>query len=325
MSVLEQIKKYTTVVADTADFDLIAKYTPQDATTNPSLLLQAAEMSKYSKLVEESLKYGVAQSDDINTQIEETILKLGVLFGCEILKAVPGRVSTEVDAKYSFDTNKSVETARKIIALYKEQGISSDRILIKMASTWEGIRAGEILEAEGIHCNMTLLFSFAQAVACAEAGVTLISPFVGRILDWYNKFEPVDGGYSGLSDPGVVSVSRIYRYYKKYGYNTIVMGASFRNIGEIESLAGCDYLTIAPKLLEEMSTTVKAVPQVLSKDKATDECKDEKLNMTEELFRWMHNEDAMATEKLSEGIRNFYKDTLKLEASIKAKIMAMKK
>mmetsp|Transcript_96280 Transcript_96280/g.165994 ORF Transcript_96280/g.165994 Transcript_96280/m.165994 type:complete len:239 (-) Transcript_96280:957-1673(-) len=238
MSVLEQIKKYTTVITDMADFYLIAKSTPADATTNPSLCSQAADMPKYSKMVEESLKYGVAQSDDINTQIEETILKLGVLFGCEILKAVPGRVSTEVDAKYSFDTKKSVETTRRIIALYKEQGISSDRILIKMANIWEGIRANEILEAQGIHCNMTLLFSFAQAVACAEAGVTLISPFVGRILDWYNKFQLVDGGYSGLSDPVVVSISRIYRYRKKYGYKTIVIGASFWNIGEIKSLAG---------------------------------------------------------------------------------------
>lgn len=321
MSVLDQLKKYTTVVADTGNFELIEKYKPQDATTNPSLVLQAASMPQYSHLVDEAVAYGKAAKGDIDTQVDETVLKLSVLFGREILKAVPGRVSTEVDAKYSFDTKKSLETARKIIAMYKEYGISSDRILVKMASTWEGIRAGEILESEGIHCNMTLLFSFAQAVACAEAGVTLISPFVGRIMDWYKKAEGKDFT-DPTTDPGVISVSRIYRYYKKYGYNTIVMGASFRNMGEIEQLAGCDYLTISPGLLEDMSKAKKDVPQVLDPKSSAAECKDEKLDMTEELFRWMHNEDAMATEKLSEGIRNFNKDTEKLNAMIKAKLLA---
>lgn len=322
-SVLEQLKKYTTVVADTANFALIEKYSPQDATTNPSLLFQAMEMPKYSSLVDEALAYGAAGATELDEQVELSILKLGVLFGRDILKCVPGRVSTEVDPKYSYDMEKSLSTARKIIAMYKEMGISSDRILIKMASTWEGIRAGEVLESEGIHCNMTLLFSFAQAVACAEAGVTLISPFVGRILDWYKKNEPKE--YVKETDPGVISVSRIYRYYKKYGYNTIVMGASFRNTGEVTQLAGVDYLTISPNLLEELANDKSELVQQLSVEEAQKTCTDEKVNMTEKLFRWEHSEDAMANEKLSEGIRNFNKDTRKLEVLVKARLEALKK
>jgi transaldolase len=321
---LDQLKKYTTVVADTANFQLIEKYAPQDATTNPSLLFQAMEMPKYADLVEEALAYGQKAGKDIDTQVEEAILKLSVLFGREILKLVPGRVSTEVDARLSYDTAKSVATAKKLISMYKEMGIPSDRILIKLASTWEGIRAGEQLESEGIHCNMTLLFSFAQAVACAEAGVTLISPFVGRILDWYKKNEPKDD-YSGAADPGVISVTRIYNYYKKYGYKTIVMGASFRNTGEITELAGVDYLTISPGLLQELSDAKTELPRKLSEEGGAAACSDPKLDMVETLFRWMHNEDAMANEKLAEGIRNFAKDTRKLEAIIKSKLEARQK
>eukprot|EP00667_Euglena_gracilis_P012702 EG_transcript_13075 len=318
MSALEQLKQFTTVVADTANFSLIEKYSPQDTTTNPSLLYAVVQMAEYASLVDEALDYGLKASSDPETQLSEAILKLCVLFGREILKKVPGRVSTEVDARLSFDTEKSIETAKKIIAMYKELGIPSDRILIKLASTWEGIRAGEQLEAEGIHCNMTLLFSFAQAVACAEAGVTLISPFVGRILDWYKKNDPKD--YTAETDPGVVSVTRIYNYYKKYGYKTIVMGASFRNSGEIKALAGCDYLTISPALLEELSKdTAKLEPKLTVASGALN-CKESKLTMTEPLFRWMHNEDPMATEKLAEGIRNFASDTRKLEAIVSAKL-----
>eukprot|EP00669_Euglena_mutabilis_P008435 TRINITY_DN3491_c0_g1_i1.p1 TRINITY_DN3491_c0_g1~~TRINITY_DN3491_c0_g1_i1.p1 ORF type:complete len:344 (-),score=163.57 TRINITY_DN3491_c0_g1_i1:213-1199(-) len=322
-SVLEQLKQYTTVVADTANFALIEKYSPQDTTTNPSLLFSVVGVPEYAALVDEALDYGASVANEIDGQVEEAILKLGVLFGREILKVVPGRVSTEVDARLSFDTEKSVATARKIIAMYKELGIPSDRILIKLASTWEGIRAGEILESEGIHCNLTLLFSFAQAVACAEAGVTLISPFVGRILDWHKKHEPKE--YTAETDPGVLSVTRIYNYYKKYGYNTIVMGASFRNVGEIKALAGCDFLTISPALLEELATDKSPLERKLTVEAGKANCTESKITMTQPLFRWMHNEDAMATDKLAEGIRNFAADTRKLEAVVRAKLEARKK
>eukprot|EP01004_Peranema_trichophorum_P005635 NODE_4486_length_1160_cov_65.735776_g3968_i0.p1 GENE.NODE_4486_length_1160_cov_65.735776_g3968_i0~~NODE_4486_length_1160_cov_65.735776_g3968_i0.p1 ORF type:complete len:343 (+),score=51.28 NODE_4486_length_1160_cov_65.735776_g3968_i0:61-1029(+) len=320
MSVLEQIKSVTTIVADTANFALLEEFKPQDATTNPSLMLSAITMEKYAPLVEEGLKYGEQIEGSIDEKVEGVLLKLGVLFGREILKIIPGRVSTEVDAKYSFDTEKTLEFAKKIIALYKEMGISSDRILIKIASTWEGIRAAEILESEGIHCNLTLLFSFAQAVACAEAGVTLISPFVGRILDWYKKNAAQD--YTSETDPGVVSVKRIFNYYKKYGYKTIVMGASFRNIGEIKELSGCDFLTISPNLLEEMQKDNSKLTPKLSVESAQKDCKDPQIHLDEKAFRWLLNEDAMATEKLSEGIRNFSKDSRKVEAILKEKLTA---
>eukprot|EP01001_Neometanema_parovale_P007252 NODE_3567_length_1198_cov_169.882791_g3387_i0.p1 GENE.NODE_3567_length_1198_cov_169.882791_g3387_i0~~NODE_3567_length_1198_cov_169.882791_g3387_i0.p1 ORF type:complete len:338 (+),score=102.47 NODE_3567_length_1198_cov_169.882791_g3387_i0:59-1015(+) len=318
MSALDQLKKHTTIVADTANFGLIEQFKPQDSTTNPSLLLQVITVEKYAHLVKEAVEYGKSHGKTHEEQVDETILKAGCLFGNELLKLIPGRVSTEVDAKYSFDTDKTVALANKIIGMYKDMGVSSDRILIKIASTWEGIRAAEILEKSGIHCNLTLLFGFAQAVACAEAGVTLISPFVGRILDWHKKNDPTWTPES--ADPGVVSVSRIYQYYKKYGYKTIVMGASFRNTGEIKSLCGCDYLTIGPSLLEELAKDTSEVPQLLSAEKATTDCKDEKISLDEKTFRWMMNEDQMATEKLSEGIRNFSKDTRKLEELVKAQL-----
>eukprot|EP00667_Euglena_gracilis_P008292 EG_transcript_8390 len=320
VSVLQQLKKYTIVVADTANFALIAKYSPQDATTNPSLLFSVVQIADYNHLVEEALNYGAGVAGDLEGQVEAAILKLGVLFGREILKHVPGRVSIEVDARYSFDTQKSVATARRVIQMFQTLDIPASRVLIKLASTWEGIQAGKILEAEGVHCNMTLLFSFAQAVACAEAGVTLISPFVGRILDWYKKEEPKD--YTAETDPGVLSVARIYNYYKKYGYKTIVMGASFRNTGEIKELAGCDYLTISPTLLEELSTDTAPLSCKLIPALAAAQCQDAKLEMTEKLFRAMHNDDAMATDKLAEGIRNFAADTRKLEAIVRERLQS---
>jgi transaldolase len=320
-SLLDQLKTYTTVVADTANFQLINEYKPTDATTNPSLLVAACSIDKYAPLVEEAIAYGKKTGKTVDEQVEFAMDKLSVNFGVEILKVVPGRVSTEVDAKYSFDKEGSLKKAREIIALYKEAGIDSQRILIKMASTWEGIQAAEILEKDNIHCNLTLLFGFCQAVACAEAKATLISPFVGRILDWYKNAEKKN--YTAEEDPGVLSVKRIYQYYKKYGYETIVMGASFRNIGEITELAGVDYLTIGPNLLEELKASHAELPQKLSKEKATEDCKDEQIHMDEKLFRWMLNEDQMATEKLSEGIRNFSKDSRKLEVTLRSKLQAL--
>ena len=302
MTLLESLKKYTTVVADTGDIEAIAKHRPQDATTNPSLLFHAAQMTEYRRLVEEAAEIALERGGRHEQVAAEFIDHLFVLFGREILKVVPGRVSTEVAASLSFDTEATVAKARKLISLYEEKGISRERILIKVASTWEGIRAAERLEKDGIHCNLTLLFSFAQAVACAEAGVTLISPFVGRIYDWYKK-EHGGAEIPPDQDPGVASVTRIYNYYKKYGYKTQVMGASFRNVNQIVRLAGCDLLTISPELLEQLEQKEGFLERKL--DLTAKASKDERLHLDEKTFRWMHNEDAMATEKLAEGIRKF--------------------
>ncbi len=290
---LESLRKQSLVVADSGDIEAVARWNPQDATTNPSLLLASAEDPRFRHLMDRDVD------------------RVFVNFGCEILKHIPGRVSTEVDARLSFDSAKSTEKARRFIALYENAGVKRDRVLIKLASTWEGIKAAEQLEREGIHCNMTLLFSFAQAAACADAGVTLISPFVGRIYDWYRQARKVDD-IPIEEDPGVASVTRIYDYYKKHGYRTQVMGASFRKTAQILALAGCDLLTIAPDLLEKLSRAEGDVPRKLSPEKAKAQAI-EKLGLDEKTFRWMHNEDAMATEKLPEGIRRFDADARKLE------------
>jgi len=312
MTLLESLKKYTTVVADTGDIQAIAHHRPQDATTNPSLLYHAAQMPEYRHLVDEAAELAQEHGGDHQAMAEEFIDQLFVLFGSEILKVVPGRVSTEVAASLSFDSPGTVAKARKLISLYEKKGVGRERILIKIASTWEGIQAAAMLEEEGIHCNLTLLFSFAQAVACAEAEVTLISPFVGRIYDWYKKEE---GGKEILpdQDPGVASVTRIYNYYKKYGYKTQVMGASFRNMNQIVRLAGSDLLTISPDLLDQLEKTEGTLERKLDPAKAAAANKDERLRLTEKTFRWMHNEDPMATEKLAEGIRKFNADAVKLE------------
>jgi transaldolase len=311
MNLAESLKKYTTVVADTGNIEAIARHRPQDATTNPSLLYQAAQMPAYRRLVEEATYDAVAPGGAQEQMAEEFIDRLFVLFGCEILKVVPGRVSTEVAASLSFDTPGTVAKARKLILLYGQMGVSRERVLVKIASTWEGIRAAEILEREGIRCNLTLLFSFAQAVACAEAGVTLISPFVGRIYDWHKR---QNGGKEipPEQDPGIASVTRIYNYYKKYGYGTQVMGASFRNVNQIVGLAGCDLLTISPELLDSLESSEGIMDRKLDPVKAK-ASKDEKLQLDEKTFRWMHNEDAMATEKLAEGIRKFNSDAHRLQ------------
>ena len=311
MTLLESIKRYTTVVADTGDIEAIAKHRPKDATTNPSLLFHAAQMPAYKHLVEEAATLAEQRGGHHEEKAEEFIDRLFVLFGCEILKVVPGRVSTEVAASLSFDTAGTIAKARKLISLYKEEGVARERILIKIASTWEGIRAAELLEKEGIHCNLTLLFSFAQAVACAEAAVTLISPFVGRIYDWYKK-EHNGAETPADQDPGVASVTRIYNYYKKYGYKTQIMGASFRNVNQIVLLAGSDLLTISPELLEQLELTEGALERKLDPAKAQ-ASQEERLHLDEKTFRWMHNEDAMATEKLAEGIRKFNSDARHLE------------
>ncbi|PCI58609.1 MAG: transaldolase [Gammaproteobacteria bacterium] len=306
---LSQLKKMTTVVADTGDFEALAQFNPQDATTNPSLLLKAAALPAYKNLLTESVNWAKQQSNDAKQQVIDAADKLSVLIGLEILKTVPGRISTEVDARLSFDQNAMADKAHKLIKLYNDAGISNDRILIKLASTWEGIKTAEQLEQQGINCNLTLLFSFAQAQACAEAGVYLISPFVGRILDWYKKDTGRDN-YPPLEDPGVVSVTQIYNYYKALGYKTVVMGASFRNTGEILALAGCDRLTISPNLMDELANNNETITQHLNAEQ-THQDKGEAL--TENAFRWQMNEDAMATEKLAEGIRNFAIDQEKLE------------
>ena len=312
-SQLSQLKQMTTVVADTGDIEAIAKFQPQDATTNPSLLLKAASLPNYQGLVKDSVVWAKTQSDNAEQQVIDAADKLSVLIGLEILKIVPGRISTEVDARLSFDTSASITKAHKLIAMYNEADISNDRILIKLASTWEGIKAAEQLEQEGINCNLTLLFSFAQARACAEAGAYLISPFVGRILDWYKK-DTGRNDYASNEDPGVVSVTSIYNYYKQQGFNTVVMGASFRNTGEILELAGCDRLTISPQLMDELSNNTGTVIQKLTSCEATAE-KEAALSQAE--FRWQMNEDPMATEKLAEGIRNFTIDQVKLEKQLK--------
>ena len=311
MTLLESLKKYTTVVADTGDIDAIARHRPQDATTNPSLLFHAAQMPVYRHLVEEAAELALERGGRHEEMAEEFIDHLFVLFGFEILKVIPGRVSTEVAAKLSFDTAGTVAKAHKLISLYDKKGIARERILIKIASTWEGIRAAELLEKEGIHCNLTLLFSFAQAVACAEAGVTLISPFVGRIYDWHKK-EHGGAEIPADQDPGVASVTRIYNYYKKYGYKTQVMGASFRNVNQIVRLAGSDLLTISPELLDQLEKGEGVLDRKLDPAKAQ-ASKEDQLHLDEKTFRWMHNEDAMATEKLAEGIRKFNSDASHLQ------------
>ena len=313
---LDSLRSMTVVVADTGDIDAIKKYQPQDATTNPSLILSASALPQYAPLIDEAIAYAKAQSVDKAQQLIDAEDKLAVNIGLEILKIVPGRISTEVDARLSYDTQATVEKARKLIALYNAAGISNDRILIKIASTWQGIRAAEILEKEGINCNLTLLFSEAQARACAEAGVYLISPFVGRILDWY-KANTDKKEYASAEDPGVISVTKIYNYYKEYGYKTVVMGASFRNVGEIIELAGCDRLTIAPALLKELQENSTALVRKLE---YKGEVKAKPQPLTEAEFYWQHNSDAMAVEKLAEGIRKFAVDQEKLEAMLSAKL-----
>ena len=313
---LDSLRSMTVVVADTGDIDAIKKYQPQDATTNPSLILSASALPQYAPLIDEAIAYAKAQSADKAQQLIDAEDKLAVNIGLEILKIVPGRISTEVDARLSYDTQATVEKARKLIALYNEAGISNERILIKIASTWQGIRAAEILEKEGINCNLTLLFSEAQARACAEAGVYLISPFVGRILDWY-KANTDKKEYAPAEDPGVISVTKIYNYYKEYGYKTVVMGASFRNVGEIIELAGCDRLTIAPALLKELQENSTALVRKLD---YKGEVKAKPQPLTEAEFYWQHNSDAMAVEKLAEGIRKFAVDQEKLEAMLSAKL-----
>lgn len=312
---LGHLKKLTTIVADTGDFGAIETYHPTDATTNPSLILNASNMDKYKNLVADAVAYGKSQSGTLDQQLVATMDYLAVLFGCKILEIVPGRVSTEVDARLSFDTEGSVKKALGLIQMYKSLGYDKKRVLIKLASTWEGIRAAEILEKQhDVHCNLTLLFSLVQAAACAEAGVTLISPFVGRILDWHvantdqKQFTPD-------ADPGVVSVTTIYNYFKKFDYKTLVMGASFRNIGEIKALAGCDLLTIGPSLLKELEDDNDNIKPKLTVQTAK-ESDVKKLDINEPTFRYMLNADAMATDKLSEGIRKFVDDTIKLENMI---------
>ncbi|HDY7824551.1 TPA: transaldolase [Vibrio vulnificus] len=312
---LEQLRKLTTVVADTGEIDAIKKYQPEDATTNPSLILKAAQIAEYAPMIDASIEYAKTQSDDKAQQIQDTCDMLAVNIGKEILKTIPGRISTEVDARLSYDMEGSVAKARQLVKMYNDAGITNDRILIKLASTWEGIRAAEILEKEGINCNLTLLFSFAQARACAEAGVFLISPFVGRIMDWYKAKEGRD--FEAQEDPGVLSVTKIYNYYKEYGYKTVVMGASFRNIGEILELTGCDRLTIAPALLAELEAAEGEVVEKLVDSKGAAE---RPAAMTHAEFLWEHNQDPMAVEKLAEGIRNFAVDQGKLEAMIAAKL-----
>src|SRR5262249_24237078 len=310
MNLIDSLKRYTTVVADTGDIEAIAAYQPQDATTNPSLLYQAAQQPPYQHLVDDALHYAMHFPGDRAARTEAFMDQLLVNFGCEILKIIPGRVSNEVDASLSFDVEGSLAKARKLIGMYEKAGIGRERILIKVDSSWEGIRAAEQLEREGIHCNLTLLFSFAQAVACAEAGVTLISPFVGRIYDWYKKER--GGDIPADEDPGVASVTRIYHYFKKFGYKTQIMGASFRKVDQIVHLPGCDLLTISPDLLAKMQQTEGEVTRHLSEEGAR-AASVTKMHLDEKTFRWMHNEDAMAVEKLSEGIRKFHADTLKLE------------
>ena len=312
MNLLEQLRKQTRVVADTGDFTSIEVYKPEDATTNPSLIYEATQDPRYAPLMREAITYAKnGGSDDRAVQLEKAMDKVAVNFGLEILKIVPNRVSTEVDARLSFDTEASIAKARALIALYEEAGISRERVLIKLAATWEGIKAAEVLEKEGIHCNLTLIFSLVQAVACAEAGVRLVSPFVGRIYDWHLKDKGVET-IAPAKDPGVLSVKKIYNYYKKFDYPTQIMGASFRNIGQITELAGCDLLTISPTLLKELEETSDTLDRKLTPE-AAKESKLQKISVDEKTFRWMLNEDAMATEKLAEGIRNFTKDLVKLE------------
>ena len=314
-SLLQQLRAVTTVVADTGELPAIKTYSPEDATTNPSLILKAVTTPEYASLLDGIVASARSCSADLAVQVEEAADRLIVAIGCEILKHVPGRISTEVDARLSFDTTATIEKARKLIGLYEYQGIPRSRVLIKIASTWEGIRAAEQLEKEGINCNLTLLFSFAQARACAEAGAYLISPFVGRILDWYKA--KTGEAYTAETDPGVLSVKNIYQYYKQHGYSTVVMGASFRNLGEVLALAGCDRLTISPNYLKELEETSGDLVRVLADDGVRLE---RPAPLSEAQFRWQHNEDAMATEKLAEGIRNFAIDQVKLEQLLASRL-----
>ena len=318
MNKLEQLKKITTIVSDTGEIEEIKTYLPTDATTNPSLILAASNKPEYQFLIEDAIQSGLKTKQTGTALIEFITDKLFVNVGLEILKIIPGRVSTEIDAHLSFDTEKSIEKARHLIALYEESGIDRKRILIKLASTWEGIKAANQLEKEQIHCNMTLLFSLEQAIACAEAKSTLISPFVGRILDWYKKQEKKDS-YPPAEDPGVISVTTIYNYYKKMDYKTQIMGASFRNTEEILELAGCDLLTISPKLLAELQNLEGPLKRKLNPETAQKTTADQ-ITLDEKFFRWHLNENPMATEKLSEGIRLFAKDSLKLRKMIEQKI-----
>ena len=314
MNQLEKLQQFTTLVADTGDIESMRRYQPEDATTNPSLLLKAVSLPHYETQLQQARKYAQAQGGDSQTQLNNATDKLAVLIGQEILNIVPGRVSTEVDARLSFDKQASITRARKLIDLYEQSGIERNRILIKLASTWEGIQAAAELKKEDINCNLTLLFSFAQAQACADAGVFLISPFVGRIFDWYKKFDGVDS-YAPADDPGVRSVQRIYAYYKAHGFNTIVMGASFRNSDQIRQLAGCDRLTISPGLMQELAESDEPLERIL--DPESTSSPDAKIHLSEAVFRWGHNEDAMATEKLAEGVRLFAADQVKLEDVLK--------
>jgi transaldolase len=309
MNQLEQLKQYTTIVADTGDFQTMKAYAPQDATTNPSLILKAVQKDEYKPIMEKAAR------DHVGKSTGEITDQLLVAFGKQILDIIPGRVSTETDARLSFDTEGSIAKGRELIRLYEAAGVSRERVLIKIASTWEGIRAAQVLEKEGIRCNMTLLFSLPQAVACAEAGVQLISPFVGRIYDWYKKSSGTD--YSGADDPGVQSVKRIYNYYRKFGYKTEVMGASFRNTSQITELAGCDLLTISPELLQKLAESDAPLTCKLSPEAAKN-ADIAKLSLDEKTFRRLLNDDAMATEKLAEGIRAFCVDADKLDKLIEA-------
>jgi transaldolase len=309
MNQLEQLKQFTTIVADTGDFQAMKAFAPHDATTNPSLILKAVQKDDYKHLLERAVRDNAGKSTD------DIIDRLLIAFGCEILKLIPGRVSTETDARLSFDTEGTIAKGRNLIALYEAADISRERVLIKIASTWEGIRAAQVLEKEGIRCNMTLLFSLPQAIACADAGAQLISPFVGRIYDWFKKSTGQE--YSGADDPGVQSVKRIYNYYRKFGYKTEVMGASFRNTSQIIELAGCDLLTISPELLQKLAETDTPITRKLSAETA--QSSDAvKLALDEKSFRAMLNDDAMGTEKLAEGIRLFCADAVKLEKMVEA-------
>ncbi|CAI8159570.1 MAG: Transaldolase [Synechococcus sp. CC9902] len=315
-SLLDQLSEMTVVVADTGDLEAIRKFTPRDATTNPSLILAAAQIPAYQSLIDEALRSSrrlIGSNAPVEDVVHEALDEISVIFGKEILKIVPGRVSTEVDARLSWDTDATVEKGRKLIRLYNDAGISNERVLIKIASTWEGIKAAEILEKEGIHCNLTLLFGFGQAVACAEAGVTLISPFVGRILDWY-KADTGRDSYPGPEDPGVISVTRIFNYYKKFGYGTEVMGASFRNLDEITELAGCDLLTISPKLLDQLRESPATLQRKL--DAASSTCEEDQIHVDRERFDSLMADDRMASDKLSEGIKGFSKAIETLEQQL---------
>ena len=315
-SLLDQLSEMTVVVADTGDLEAIRKFTPRDATTNPSLILAAAQIPAYQSLIDEALRSSrrlIGSNAPVEDVVHEALDEISVIFGKEILKIVPGRVSTEVDARLSWDTDATVEKGRKLIRLYNDAGISNERVLIKIASTWEGIKAAEILEKEGIHCNLTLLFGFGQAVACAEAGVTLISPFVGRILDWY-KADTGRDSYPGPEDPGVISVTRIFNYYTKFGYGTEVMGASFRNLDEITELAGCDLLTISPKLLDQLRESSATLQRKL--DAASSNCEEEQIHVDRERFDSLMADDRMASDKLNEGIKGFSKAIETLEQQL---------